>query len=121
MGGVTDSNNGRLPPLAALATTRRARWTGTPGGVTPVPAHARPVVILTGVNPPRPTVYDVRGIEHVATVTELRSRTSRLIALAKTLDTGVLIQRNNRPEAVLVSPSLYLLLVGPLGGAGPER
>ena len=65
-------------------------------------------------------MYDLQGIETVATVTELRSRTSALIDRAKGLETGVLIQTNNVPAAVLVSYDLYLKLYNGSGGA-PER
>ena len=47
-------------------------------------------------------MYSTQGIEAVATVTELRSRTSALIDQAKGLKTGIMIQKNNEPEAVLL-------------------
>ncbi len=53
-------------------------------------------------------MYSTRGIEAVATVTELRSRTSALIDQAKGLKTGIMIQKNNEPEAVLIGYELYL-------------
>ncbi len=52
-------------------------------------------------------MYSTKGIEAVATVTELRSRTAALIDQAKGLKTGIMIQKNNIPEAVLVSYDLY--------------
>ena len=55
-------------------------------------------------------MYSTRGIEAVATVTELRSRTSALIDQAKGLKTGIMIQKNNEPEAVLIGYDLYLEL-----------
>lgn len=55
-------------------------------------------------------MYSTQGIEAIATVTELRSKTSALIDQAKGLDTGILIQKNNEPEAVLLSYDLYLKL-----------
>ena len=55
-------------------------------------------------------MYSTQGIEAIATVTELRSKTSALIDQAKGLQTGVLIQKNNEPEAVLLSYDLYLKL-----------
>lgn len=55
-------------------------------------------------------MYSTQGIEAVATVTELRSRTSALIDQAKGLKTGIMIQKNNEPEAVLLSYELYLEL-----------
>jgi prevent-host-death family protein len=53
-------------------------------------------------------MYSTKGIEAVATVTELRSRTSALIDQAKGLKTGIMIQKNNEPEAVLIGYELYL-------------
>ena len=55
-------------------------------------------------------MYSTQGIEAVATVTELRSRTSALIDQAKGLKTGIMIQKNNEPEAVLIGYELYLEL-----------
>ena len=52
-------------------------------------------------------MYSTRGIEAIATVTELRSRTSALIDQAAGLETGIMIQKNNEPEAVLVNYDLY--------------
>ena len=53
-------------------------------------------------------MYSTQGIEAIATVTELRSKTSALIDQAKKIKTGIMIQKNNEPEAVLVSYDLYL-------------
>ena len=55
-------------------------------------------------------MYSTQGIEAIATVTELRSKTSALIDQAKSLKTGIMIQKNNEPEAVLLSYDLYLKL-----------
>ncbi len=52
-------------------------------------------------------MYSTRGIEAVATITELRSKTSELVEHAKTIDRGILIQKNNEPYAVLISYDLY--------------
>lgn len=52
-------------------------------------------------------MYSTQGIEAIATVTELRSKTSSLIDQAKGLKTGIMIQKNNEPEAVLMSYELY--------------
>ena len=52
-------------------------------------------------------MYSTQGIEAIATVTELRSKTSTLIERAKGLKTGIMIQKNNEPEAVLVNYDLY--------------
>lgn len=55
-------------------------------------------------------MYSTRGIEAIATVTELRSKTSELITRAQDLDTGIMIQKNNEPSAVLLSYDLYMKL-----------
>ncbi|OZC01977.1 type II toxin-antitoxin system Phd/YefM family antitoxin [Rubricoccus marinus] len=55
-------------------------------------------------------MYSTRGIEAIATVTELRSRTSALIDQAAGLETGIMIQKNNEPVAVLVGYSKYMEL-----------
>ena len=52
-------------------------------------------------------MYSTEGIEAIATVTELRSKTSALIEQSKGLKTGIMIQKNNEPEAVLISYDLY--------------
>ncbi len=57
-------------------------------------------------------MYNTQGIEAIATITELRSKTSELVEHAKKLEKGVLIQKNNEPYAVLVSFDLYSKLVG---------
>ena len=63
-------------------------------------------------------MYSTKGIEAVATVTELRSKTSELIEHAKDIDRGILIQKNNEPYAVLISHKLYDEL---LSRAEPKR
>ena len=52
-------------------------------------------------------MYSTRGIEAVATITELRSKTSELVEHAKRIERGILIQKNNEPYAVLISYDLY--------------
>lgn len=52
-------------------------------------------------------MYSTRGIEAVATITELRSNTSELVEHAKKINHGILIQKNNEPYAVLISYDLY--------------
>ena len=56
-------------------------------------------------------MYSTRGIEAVATITELRSKTSELVEHAKQINRGILIQKNNEPYAVLISYDLYLDLL----------
>ncbi len=52
-------------------------------------------------------MYSTRGIEAVATITELRSKTSELVEHAMRIKRGILIQKNNEPYAVLISYDLY--------------
>lgn len=52
-------------------------------------------------------MYFTKGIDAVATITELRSNTSELVEYAKKIDRGILIQKNNSPYAVLISYELY--------------
>ena len=56
-------------------------------------------------------MYSTQGIEAVATITELRSSTSELVEQAKKIDSGILIQKNNDPYAVLISYDLYIELL----------
>ena len=66
-------------------------------------------------------MYSTHGIEAIATVTELRSRTSALIDQAKSLQTGIMIQKNNIPEAVLISYDLYLKLFAAHSDKGGKK
>ena len=52
-------------------------------------------------------MYLTKGIDAIATITELRSNTSELVEYAKEIDRGILIQKNNNPYAVLISWELY--------------
>ncbi|MEM1093787.1 MAG: type II toxin-antitoxin system Phd/YefM family antitoxin [Bacteroidota bacterium] len=56
-------------------------------------------------------MYSTKGIETVATITELRSKTSELVEHAKEIEHGILIQKNNDPYAVLISYELYIELL----------
>lgn len=56
-------------------------------------------------------MYSTKGIEAVATITELRSKTSELIEHARNNEKGILIQKNNEPYAVLISYDLYARLL----------
>jgi prevent-host-death family protein len=55
-------------------------------------------------------MFTLRGIEAIATITELRSKTSELLEKAKEIKTGILIQKNNEPFAVLLSYDRYVEL-----------
>ncbi len=56
-------------------------------------------------------MYSTKGIEAVATITELRSKTSELVEHARCNERGILIQKNNEPYAVLISHDLYTRLL----------
>jgi len=66
-------------------------------------------------------MYSTKGIEAVATITELRSKTSELVEHAKEIDRGILIQKNNEPYAVLISYDLYIELLKISEAAGRKR
>ena len=66
-------------------------------------------------------MYSTRGIEVVATITELRSKTSELVEKAKNIDSGILVQKNNEPYAVLISYDLYDRLLADLPEEGGKR
>jgi len=52
-------------------------------------------------------MYHTEGVDSVATITELRAETSDLIDHVRDSKTGVLIQKNNEPHAVLISWAMY--------------
>lgn len=66
-------------------------------------------------------MYSTRGIEAVATITELRSKTSELVEHAKSIERGILIQKNNEPYAVLISYDLYIQLLNQTGDEETSR
>lgn len=66
-------------------------------------------------------MYSTKGIEAVATITELRSKTSELVEHAKEIERGILIQKNNEPYAVLISYDLYLEMLKAMGQQAPAR
>ncbi len=66
-------------------------------------------------------MYFTKGIEAVATITELRSKTSELVEHAKGIDRGILIQKNNEPYAVLISYDVYEKLLKGGGSAGRKK
>lgn len=67
-------------------------------------------------------MYFTKGIEAVATITELRSKTSELVEHAKGIDRGILIQKNNEPYAVLISYDVYeKLLKGSASGGRKKK
>jgi prevent-host-death family protein len=66
-------------------------------------------------------MYSTRGIEAVATITELRSNTSELVEHAKKIDRGILIQKNNEPYAVLISYDMYDRLLSAEEAKGKKK
>ena len=66
-------------------------------------------------------MYSTRGIEAVATITELRSKTSELVEHAKRIKRGILIQKNNEPYAVLISYDLYVELMAQADKAAKKK
>ncbi len=52
-------------------------------------------------------MYQTSGVDAVATITELRSKTSNLIEHVREHGHGVLIQKNNKPYAVLLDWATY--------------
>jgi len=66
-------------------------------------------------------MYLTKGIDAIATITELRSNTSELLEYAKEIERGILIQKNNQPYAVLISWELYDKLLAAEGGQKDEK
>lgn len=66
-------------------------------------------------------MYFTKGIEAVATITELRSKTSELVEHAKGIDRGILIQKNNEPYAVLISYDVYEKLLKGSSSGGRKK
>jgi prevent-host-death family protein len=56
-------------------------------------------------------MFITNGIEAIATITELRSKTSELVNRAHDVTTGIMIQKNNEPYAVLISYDRYIDLI----------
>jgi prevent-host-death family protein len=68
-----------------------------------------PTTIITGLHTKTPgfAMYNTEGVDAIATITELRSETSDLIEHVRQTKTGVLIQKNNEPYAVLIDWEMY--------------
>ena len=56
-------------------------------------------------------MYSTTGIDAIATITELRSKTSELLDHVRLKKSSVLIQKNNEAFAVLIDWETYLSLV----------
>ena len=57
-------------------------------------------------------MYNTSGVDAIATITELRSKTSELIDHVQQSQKGVLIQKNNEPYAVLLDWKTYQRTMG---------
>ncbi len=66
-------------------------------------------------------MYSTNGIDAIATITELRSKTSELLDHVRETRSNVLIQKNNEAVAVLVDWETYLGLIGSTGEAAEDR
>ena len=64
-------------------------------------------------------MYTTKGVDAVATITEVRANTSELIDHARKNKSAVLIQKNNDPYAVLLDWETYQELMG-LQGSGKK-
>lgn len=55
-------------------------------------------------------MYHTEGVDAVATITELRADTTDLLDQVAHHTNGILVQRNNRPQAVLLPWKTYIQL-----------
>jgi len=53
-------------------------------------------------------MYTTEGVSAVATITELRAETSELVEHVQKSGREVMIQKNNEPQAVMISWDTYL-------------
>lgn len=56
-------------------------------------------------------MYSTTGIDAIATITELRSKTSKLLDHVRENRSSILIQKNNEAFAVLIDWETYLSLI----------
>lgn len=56
-------------------------------------------------------MFTTQGLDAIASVTELRSKTAELIEQTRGRRQGILVQRNNEPAAVLLSYERYMELI----------
>jgi prevent-host-death family protein len=52
-------------------------------------------------------MYETADVDAIATITELRADTASVIEHAQKTNHGIMIQKNNQPEAVLISWEMY--------------
>ncbi|GEM_PF-299177 len=62
-------------------------------------------------------MYSTTGIDAIATITELRSQTSKLLDHVRQNRSSILIQKNNEAFAVLIDWETYLSLINEAGEA----
>lgn len=60
-------------------------------------------------------MYNTEGVDSIATITELRSKTADLINGVRGSKRGILIQKNNEPYAVLIDWAVYKKIKKALG------
>lgn len=60
-------------------------------------------------------MFETEDVDAIATVTELRSDTSTLVARVQQAGERILVQKNNEPHAVLLDPSTYTKIKERLG------
>jgi prevent-host-death family protein len=65
-------------------------------------------------------MYYTTGVDAVATISELRTRTTEVLAHVRENGKAVLIQRNNDPFAVLLDWTTYEQLMAHRGSATDE-
>lgn len=66
-------------------------------------------------------MFDTKGIQHIATITELRTNTSEILDQVTEGKQPVLIQRNGEPRAVMVPLAEYEQLVSGTEMGAEER
>lgn len=62
-------------------------------------------------------MYTTKGVDAIATVTELRSDASSLVDRIQSEGDHILIQKNNEPHAVLIDPDTYSKIKEALDGS----
>lgn len=62
-------------------------------------------------------MYEIQGVDSIATISELRAHTSDVLAHVRDQGEAVLVQRNNDPFAVLIDWDRYRQLMGDLPAA----
>jgi prevent-host-death family protein len=66
-------------------------------------------------------MYTTTGVDAIATITELRSRTSELLDHVRNTKASILIQKNNEAYAVLIDWETYQDLLEPRSDRNPAH